>query len=103
MAEKPAWLQPMGVGVLIEVDTEDEERLPSGLIKPSITKRNQFVQRGTVRAVGEGKWVLMKLHPLVVKVGDRVLFPRMGTAEVEHDGKKWVIMPEPNIFGIVRD
>jgi chaperonin GroES len=55
-----------------------------------------------VIAVGKGK-VLEdgKIHPLDVKVGDRVLFGKYSGTEVKIDEEEHLIMREDDILGVI--
>jgi chaperonin GroES len=57
---------------------------------------------GKVIAAGKGK-VLEdgKIHPLDVKVGDRVLFGKYSGTEVKIEGEEHLIMREDDILGVI--
>jgi chaperonin GroES len=42
-----------------------------------------------------------KVHPLDVKVGDRVLFGKWSGTEIKIDGEDLVVMKESDIMGVV--
>jgi chaperonin GroES len=42
-----------------------------------------------------------KLHPLDVKVGDRVLFGKWSGTEIKIEGEDLVVMKESDIMGVV--
>jgi chaperonin GroES len=42
-----------------------------------------------------------KLHPLDVKVGDRVLFGKWSGTEIKMNGEDLVVMKETDIMGVV--
>jgi len=42
-----------------------------------------------------------KLHPLDVKIGDRVLFGKWSGTEIKIDGEDLVVMKETDIMGVV--
>jgi len=41
------------------------------------------------------------LHPLDVKIGDRVLFGKWSGTEIKIDGEDLVVMKETDIMGVV--
>jgi chaperonin GroES len=57
---------------------------------------------GKITAAGKGK-VLEdgKIHPLDVKVGDRILFGKYSGTEVKIDGEEHLIMREDDILGVI--
>ena len=79
---------------------DQEERTPGGIIIPDTAKEKPM--EGEVLAVGSGaRDEQGKLHPLEVKVGDKVLFSKWGGNEVKIDGSDYVIMKESDILGIL--
>ena len=79
---------------------DQEEKSPGGIIIPDTAKEKPA--EGVVLAVGSG---VMddhgNLHPVEVKVGDRVLFAKWGGNEVKIDGDDYIIMKESDILGIL--
>jgi len=79
---------------------ESEEKTAGGIIIPDTAKEKPM--EGEVVAVGPGaRSEDGKLHPLDVKVGDRVLFGKWSGTEVKIDGDDLVIMKESDIMGII--
>ena len=79
---------------------EAEERTAGGIIVPDTAKEKPM--EGEVLAVGPGsRSEDGVLHPLDVKVGDRVLFGKWSGTEIKVDGKDLLVMKESDIFGIV--
>jgi chaperonin GroES len=77
-----------------------EERTAGGIIIPDTAKEKP--QQGEVIAVGPGaRDERGELHPLDVKVGDRVLFGKWSGTEVKIDGEDLLIMKESDIFGVI--
>ncbi len=79
---------------------EEEEKTKGGIIIPDTAKEKPM--EGKIIAVGKGK-VLEdgKIHPLDVKVGDRVLFGKYAGTEVKIDGEEHLIMREDDILGVI--
>jgi chaperonin GroES len=80
---------------------EEEETSAGGIVLPGSAKEKP--NQGEVVAVGEGK-VLDNgdLRPLVVKVGDTVVFGQYaGGNTIEVGGEELIIMGESEIYGIV--
>jgi chaperonin GroES len=91
--------KPLHDRILVE-RIEQEAKSAGGIIIPDTAKEKPI--EGKVLAVGEGARAdTGALHPLSVKVGDRILFGKWSGTEVKIDGKDLVIMKESDIFGIV--
>jgi chaperonin GroES len=79
---------------------EEEEKTKGGIIIPDTAKEKPM--EGKVVAVGKGK--LMedgKVHPVDVKVGDRILFGKYAGTEVKIDGEEHLIMREDDLLGVI--
>ena len=72
-----------------------EEKTAGGIIIPDTAKEKP--QRGTVVAAGLGK----KDEPMVVKVGDTVLYGKYAGTELQLEGGDFLIMRESDILAIV--
>jgi len=79
---------------------EEEEKTRGGIIIPDTAKEKPM--EGEVLAAGPGmRGDDGKLHPLDVKVGDRVLFGKWAGTEIKISGEDFVVMKESDIMGIV--
>jgi chaperonin GroES len=79
---------------------EEEEKTRGGIIIPDTAKEKPM--EGEVLAAGPGvRGEDGKLHPLDVKVGDRVLFGKWSGTEIKIDGEDLVVMKESDIMGVV--
>ncbi len=79
---------------------EEEEKTKGGIIIPDTAKEKPM--EGKVVAVGKGKVMDDgKLHPVDVKVGDRILFGKYAGTEVKIDGEEHLIMREDDILGVI--
>lgn len=90
-------LKPLHNNVVLEKE-EKEARTQSGII---LSEKKDEQQVGRVVAVGEGKYVNGTLVKTTVKVGDRVVFKKYGTTEVELDKKEYLILSEDDILAVV--
>lgn len=80
---------------------EEGEQVRGGIIIPDSAKEKP--QEGEVIAVGEGRYKEDgSRQALDVKAGDRVLFGKYGSSEIEIDGEEVLIMREDEILGIIR-
>jgi chaperonin GroES len=81
---------------------EEEEKTKGGIIIPDTAKEKPM--EGEVIAAGPGsRDDDGKLHPLDVKVGDRVLFGKWSGTEIKIDGEDYVVAKESDIMGVVEE
>lgn len=79
---------------------EQDEKTAGGIIIPDTAKEKPM--EGEVVAAGPGsRGDDGQLHPLDVKVGDRVLFGKWSGTEIKIDGEDLVVMKETDIMGVV--
>ena len=86
--------KPLADRVLIET-VAAEEKTASGIFIPDTAKEKPL--KGTVVAVGNGKTD----EPMTVKVGDTVIYGQYSGTEIKLDDKKYLIMKETDIYGIL--
>lgn len=91
-----ASLIPIDDRLVVEIE-EAEEKTAGGIFIPDTAKEKP--QRGKVIAVGNGKLLDNgERSPLLVKVGDRVLFGKYSGTEVKFDGKEFKILRENDVL-----
>ena len=91
--------RPLQDRVLIR-RVEQDEKTAGGIIIPDTAKEKPM--EGEVVAVGPGaRSEDGKLHPLDVKIGDRVLFGKWSGTEIKLDGEELIIMKESDIMGVL--
>ena len=79
---------------------EGEEKTAGGIIIPDTAKEKPM--EGEVVAVGPGaRSEDGKLHPLDVKVGDRILFGKWSGTEVKIEGTEYLILKESDVMGVI--
>ena len=93
-------LKPLGDRVIVK-QAEAETQTKSGLILADTAKEKP--QKGTVIAVGEGKWDEdgEKRIALDVKVGDTVIYGKYGGTEVKVEGEDYLILRADDIYAVV--
>ncbi len=90
---------PLFDNVLIE-PVEAEQKTASGIILPDSAKEKP--QMGIVKAVGKGKTGPKgDVTPMVVKVGDKVMYKKWGGNEVKVEGKEWTLVSQEDILAII--
>jgi chaperonin GroES len=91
--------RPLGDRVLVR-RVEEEAKTKGGIIIPDSAKEKP--QEGEVLSIGPGgRDEQGKLHPLDVKVVDRILFGKWSGTEVKLDGEDLLIMKESDILGVL--
>jgi len=102
--EKINTVVPLADRVLVRPLTEGELEKKSnfGIILPEALDEEKVRDQGVVVAVGEGKYDDGKLNPLMVKVGDKVMFSKYGFDEIKIDGQDYFILKEENILAIIK-
>jgi chaperonin GroES len=94
-------LRPLGDGVVIE-QVEAEDKTSGGIILPDTAQEKP--QIGKIIAAGPGKTLDSgKVVAMTVKKGDKVIYSKYMGNDVEVDGKKYVVVRESEILGIVED
>lgn len=92
-------IQPLADRVVIK-PAEQEAQRPSGIYVAETAKEKP--QRGTVIAVGPGKWEDGKLEPMSVEVGDTVLFAKYAGTELRVNDEDVLIMSQKDILAKVQ-
>jgi chaperonin GroES len=91
-----AKLQPLADRVLVR-PVEKEEKTKSGIYLPDTAKEKP--QEGEIIAVGPGKLNDDgKPIPMVLKVGDRVIYAKYGGTEIKVDDEELIILRESDIL-----
>lgn len=99
MAKKSSNIEPLFDNVLIR-PLEAEAKTASGIILPDTVKEKP--QIGVVKAVGKGKTDKDgKRIPVVVKIGDKVMYKKWGGNEVKVEGEEWTLVSQEDILAIV--
>jgi chaperonin GroES len=92
-------ITPLFDNILVE-PLEAETKTSSGIYLPDNAKEKP--QIGMVKAVGSGKIKDGKLEPMMVKVGEKVMYKKWGGTEVKVDGKEMTIVGQDDILAIVK-
>ena len=88
-------LQPMSDRVVVR-SIEAEQVTASGIVLPDTAAEKP--QRGTVLAVGAGRFEDGKRIPPLVVEGDEVIYSKYGGTEVTVDGEDLLILRESDIL-----
>lgn len=87
-------IKPLFDRVLIEPTAAEEVTL-GGIIIPDTAKEKPL--KGKVVAVGNGT----KDDPMVLNVGQEVLFGKYAGTELEHEGTKYLMMRQNDILAVI--
>lgn len=92
-------IQPLFDHVLVKPE-EAESKTASGIILPDTAKEKP--QIGIIMAVGTGHVTPEgKTIPMVVKVGQKVMYKKWGGNEVKVGTEEWMIVEQKDILAIV--
>lgn len=93
-----ASIKPLGDRVVVKPQPA-EEKTASGLFIPDTAKEKP--QRGTIIAVGPGRYENGTKIDMTVKEGDVVLYGKYSGTEIALDNDDYLIMRESDILGVV--
>ena len=81
---------------------EEERKTASGIVIPDTAAEKP--DQGEVLAVGMGKvGDDGKVHPLDLKVGDRILFGKYSGQTVKVQGDELLVMREEDVMGVIEN
>jgi len=92
-------IQPLFGNVLIK-PLEAETKTASGIILPDSAKEKPTI--GLIMAIGDGDVTPKgEKHPMVVKVGQKVMYKKWGGNEIKVGNEEWTIVDQKDILAIV--
>ncbi|HSW47475.1 MAG TPA: co-chaperone GroES [Candidatus Saccharimonadales bacterium] len=92
-------IKPLFDNVLIK-PSKGENKTAGGIYLPDNAKEKPQV--GEIMAIGEGAYDEHgKLVPMVVKVGQKVMFTKWGGNEVKVENEEWKLVKQSDILAIV--
>lgn len=92
-------IRPLSDRIVVEA-LESESTTAGGIVIPDTADKDKPI-RGTVKAIGAGKYVDGKIQPLQVKVGDEVLFGKYAGTNVKFADKEYLVMREEDVMGVI--
>lgn len=87
-------IKPLADRILVEPTAAEEVTL-GGIIIPDSAKEKPL--KGKVLAVGNGT----KDDPMVLKVGDTVLYGKYAGTEIEFEGTKYLMMRQADVLAVI--
>lgn len=94
-------IRPLSDRIVVEA-REVETKTAGGIVIPDSADKDKPIQ-GTVIAVGTGKYVDGKIHPLQVKVGDQILFGKYAGTNIKLDQQEYLVMREEDVMGVLEE
>jgi len=92
-------IRPLFDNVLIK-PLDVEEKTASGIVLPDTAKEKP--QMGIVMSVGTGKKNSKGENiPIVVKVGQKVMYKKWGGNEVKINSEEWTLVSQEDILAVV--
>lgn len=93
-------IKPLFDYILVEKD-EEKKTTNGGLVLPDSSKEKPST--GTVVAVGGGAICenTGAISPMLVKVGDRIIFPKLSGTTVKVNGEDKTLLKQTQILGIL--
>ncbi len=92
-------IQPLFDYVLVK-PLEGEAKTPSGILLPETAKEKPQV--GKIMAIGPGSVTDDgKKIPMVVKVGQKVMYKKWGGNEIKVGHEEWLLVEQKDILAIV--
>ena len=99
MPKQKSKISPLFDYILIK-PLEGETKTPSGIVLPDSAKEKP--QIGQVMAVGPGAVSDDgKKLPIVVRVGQKVMYKKWGGNEVKVENEEWLLVEQKDILAIV--
>jgi chaperonin GroES len=92
-------IRPLADRILVE-PAELETKTAGGIYIPDTADKEKPV-KGTVRAIGEGKYIDGKMQPLQVKIGDSILFGKYSGTSIKLEDKEYLVMREEDVMGVL--
>ncbi len=92
-------IKPLFDYVLIK-PLEGETKTPSGILLPETAKEKPQV--GKVMAIGTGGITDDgKKIPIVVKVGQKVMYKKWGGNEIKVESEEWLLVEQKDILAVI--
>jgi chaperonin GroES len=92
-------IKPLFDNILIK-PLEAEEKTASGIILPDTAQEKP--QMGEIVAVGPGRVTPKgEKEPIVVKVGQKVMYKKWAAQEIKIDGEEMVLAEQKDILAII--
>src|SRR6476620_7487148 len=85
---------------LVVKQQDPETKTAGGIVIPDTADKDKPM-KGTVIAIGTGKYTDGKIQPLQVKVGDEILFGKYAGTNIKLDNIEYLVMREEDVMGVI--
>ena len=92
-------IRPLSDRIVVQPE-ELETKTKGGIYIPDTADKDKPM-RGKIIAIGNGKYIDGKIHPLQVQVGDTILFGKYSGTSIKLDDKELLVMREEDVMGVV--
>lgn len=99
MATSTPKIRPLSDRIVVQPQ-EMESKTAGGIVIPDTADKDKPM-KGTVIAIGNGKYADGKIQPLQVKVGDKVLFGKYAGTNFKFDNTEYLVMREEDVMGVL--
>lgn len=99
MSKNTPNIRPLSDRIVVAAK-EMETKTAGGIFIPDTADKDKPM-RGTVLAIGSGKYIDGKIVPLQVKVGDEVLFGKYAGTTIKLNEKDLLVMREEDVMGVI--
>ena len=99
MAKAKSNIKPLFDNVLIK-PLDADQKTASGIILPDTAQEKP--QIGQIMAIGPGRKKEGNKIPMVVKVGDKVMYKKWGGNEIKVEGEEWTLIGQDDILAMVK-
>ncbi len=91
--------EPVADKIIVKANDANTQT-DGGVILPDIAQEETW--KGDVIAVGPGAILLDgKYTPMQTKIGDIVVYPKMGVKKIDYNGEEYLIMKENDVLTIL--
>lgn len=98
MSKQNVSVRPLHDRILVR-RTVESDVTAGGIIIPDSAKEKP--QKGEIVATGNGRILTDgSIHPLEVKVNDKILFAKYAGTELKWEGEEYLMMKEEDVLGI---
>src|SRR4051812_36464132 len=101
MSDNSNKIRPLSDRVVVKA-MDAESKTKGGIVIPDSADKDKPI-KGTVIAIGNGKYTDGKLQPLQVKVGEKVLFGKYAGTSVKLEDTEYLVMREEDIMGVLEE
>lgn len=99
MSQTALKIRPLYDRIVVE-PKETESKTAGGIVIPDTADKDKPIE-GKVIAIGTGKHIDGKLHPLQVKVGDVIMFGKYAGTNIKLGEKEYLVMREEDVMGVL--